>query len=847
MSLIDFLMKNNHNKRKIEQNKVYINNIPYDIENRNNREKIFFDFTLNSVFFNDNYNYEFSLKKDDISNNKSFLDVVNINQIGKNRKDEEYVYSLDHIIENKIVNNINKNEIKSQIKFAINQIHEYITQIVLFNKNIEFPDQMNISICLFNEEKIMEDYNNLGMYIESNFNHFKDVLYVPDLFIDKAFLLMNNTGYLVLNWIINKKDISIEDNISKDKIDNYFSKVKSFLEKDSSLDSNYKKKLPSSFMLPIHLNLESDVQHLIRHKRNNNLIDFILDIKLEQINKFYYFNPKTNSKLNNTRDITLENLNELYQGITNTFLEVFFKGLSISNDAEKKELYKSIGYQFREINYKPSETTINIIEGNKISISSTDIALVQGQHSTKGLDDILVSIKRIIDNENNLDINQKFLKDSLYKHYKSYKDIDVDVKELYNKFSDFVNNLMISFKFNGFNNDENSERFSRNNNNVKAQSKKDELLNKYKDDFKNLVLLYNEGHKTKILIQKDIFQNEIFKNNSNIFITELLTPISIKETEAIMKDFDNKLKEKLDNNNILNKLDDIKKIIYPYQKSLFSLEKVRRNHNCDEISRNYDKFKSSFFSLNKTIINNNHEELLKIIRSQKTLEEKIKLLSKLKEKHENNKNPNVYLYNTTNDLINFVSSKFIAAKEFDNDQEMMLKMSENIEKQYNEEIIKKERENNKYKIELLDAYINLVTKLKISYKSLSKNIQNMFYKDKYILIFCYNIINNIYNNKVSSNKNIINDKNFIKNINGDFYDDFIIKMYNNSIIFDDIILSFNKFLEDNIIEYQNESFEYENKNFWDFIELIKENNDSELNKYLTYSKILYDTFYIETN
>ena len=451
--------------------------------NENNREKIFCALTtgkLNNLCRNNDsgvYKLEYPVTK--ISSSKP-ADVVIIHQ----KDDMEFVVG---IIENKIVNHEERLDIV--IEDALCQVYDNYFSILKTNGcllNKANVDNIFISINCYNPDKFLSRSDNFQNYLSSDS---KDYRY-------------RFSEFGMIHLSLSFDNLSIKN--KSQFVDLFFSGLKSATLGNSKI----------AFVNPSYLKFKGDV---FCKKADPHEVD--VRVHFDGLKNLPFFNPNPVSNISNTRNYEDDKKEKLENEIFETMATLHKQTQVSSNPTSEGEAHRSLGAKSRILSYNINQTIVDFqVSGEKIInvvFVTTDMALVDGQHSSKAFIDILNTVsKEVLDQD-----GQKIIK-SVYKNNKG-QNFDFD------SFKRFCQNQTIDLSIRGFENTQNAQLAAKNQNSIRKQSKKEEVINQSRELITKLAEYWNKkSDSVKLIYNKSSYlmlENEVME--FNLKTPEILTPI----------------------------------------------------------------------------------------------------------------------------------------------------------------------------------------------------------------------------------------------------------------------------------------------------------------------------------
>lgn len=446
------MVLNNDNIKKIQQfvNSYHLNHQhsngslklypdiskKYEWDNEANIERLCFHCGPGTHFQNTNLDYEIQLEnltskhkgRSDVFIHSSFKFMSENKNINKTNiiSNKTHIFT---IVENKLCTMYD--EIEHEINEATSQINNYI-QLLDYSEKYYLNNEYYTSICIFNPIVFLSEPNNYLNYLNDKYSSQEDKF--------------NKYGLLIFSLKRNQDSNEILSNDFRDSKINV---------------------IPALIELLGNLNLRSNFAD-----KNN----FTMDVKLLELYKLPLTNINPSSEINNPREYAEDSSKTKTRknNILKTMEKLYFK-----DDATRT---RGLGAKNRELAYNINETIMynlpytdslearNLIKEEYkftfkdiLIISTTNMSLIDGQHSTKAFIDLHA-------NKNN----------DLHK-------IKIDKSQFIKKMGEYVFGL----NFKGYNETELAVDAAINQNSIKTQSRVDETLLELRERIIKLANFYN--------------------------------------------------------------------------------------------------------------------------------------------------------------------------------------------------------------------------------------------------------------------------------------------------------------------------------------------------------------------
>ncbi len=446
-----------------------------------NLEKICFSIGIGNFFKDNPFLFSEEYIEDAFSSNKPV----------------DFAYKVDYkskpkyfgFIENKILDGT----LEETVKRASKQIFEnYILPLknksksepLFFETMEERPRNFSVSICVFNPLVYLSKPDNFINYCDSRSSN-----------INKR---LSKYGFVMLTVFIDLDSINSVQGLQ--------------LEFDSLLKNA--NGISSSLVVP---NL-TVYQGYIQKDVHDSILNVNLTVKFDELLKMPYYNISSYSRITNTRDLQEDNDNidkKLGHSIIETIIRNFKrneeKGLTEHFPINISETYRSLGAKTREISFYVPQTIVvlddeeknipreQIVEhrmSQKSYYFTCNMNLIDGQHSSRHITKFLevFNTDKVLDNEYDAIVRKVF-----GKNYSSF---------YIKKFRQFLNGHHINVGIKGFSLEEVAQQAATNQNNIRKQSKINQITNKLREKILKLCEYFNHLDMTyKLKVNKSGWSN----------------------------------------------------------------------------------------------------------------------------------------------------------------------------------------------------------------------------------------------------------------------------------------------------------------------------------------------------
>ena len=457
----------------------------------NNRERILCTLTAGQmVNIKDRAKtgYSLEMKIQDGTNNK-YADLTLIHN------DDETNPKILWLNENKITDSITTLEHK--VKKGAEQLYDdHFKPLKDAGRFIETTEGNNLflSVSVFNPELFLERSDNLQNYLNST---------LTDAF--KRFKLF---GFLILTISIDSNTIRSRNDLTEIFNDMLHNKVTKHL------------KTSTSFTIPHMINLRGQITEY------EDIHEINARVQIKNLEGLPFYNANPTSQIANTRDYDAEEGESLEIKILESLLVNYASlsellkcpGSQRTHKKLKNEAYRSLGAKDRIIAYNQKQTVVILTAPQVDSIRevlyvTTDMALIDGQHSSKAFINILERIKL-----NAPDIQTQKLIDKMNK--------TVAFVAGWKDFCSFVNEHPIGISVTGFETLENAQSVAINQNSIRRQSKIAETVNAQRSTIVKLAEHWNRSNSnTKLLFNKSAYLHLVRRPEWIYLDPNILTPV----------------------------------------------------------------------------------------------------------------------------------------------------------------------------------------------------------------------------------------------------------------------------------------------------------------------------------
>ena len=454
----------------------------------------------------------FALGPGKLLQNNMFLHTEN--KIEDNTVDFAYIAPHDNksvymgLIENKQLDGT----IDNTIKVGVNQMYsQYLLNLLgkkednFFNHSDERPNNIALSICIFNPKKYLENAYNFNNYCNDE-NSTKEQR-------------MEKYGFVILTAFVNAFSIKKVEDLQR--------------EFDKFSTSNKKDNL--SYIIPDM----KIFQGYIQKDAFDSILNTNVTISFEQLSNLPFFNINTASQISNTRDFSLNNTKaeKFKQEIFKTLLTNFKASQDKKSTINLSESYRSLGAKNREVSFYIPQTIVFLDEDNKEKMHqrafylTTNMSLIDGQHSSIHLIEILKSLDN--NDFSTLDNSYKTIINKIYPRESDF---------IYEGFKNFVKSHHVNISFKGFSKEDVAQKAAANQNNIKKQTAFEKLLNNNRAKVLKVINYYNLINSSyKMTVNKSSWSNQILKGKEiKILSAEYLVNISAFWNESFFKEYEGK-------------------------------------------------------------------------------------------------------------------------------------------------------------------------------------------------------------------------------------------------------------------------------------------------------------------
>lgn len=391
------------------------------------------------------------------------------------------------ITENKILDG----NLEKTLNNALTQVFDnYITTLIqngaMFAPTKDKPKNFAVTICVFNPEVFLSNPYNFKIYCDDGESNAEQRL--------------EKYGFVIMNAFVNIDSI-------KNGANNLISQFKEFLNG----------KIHSTHLSLIAPNLVEFLGYA--QKDASDCIDNLsITTKIANLNRIPLFNHNSASKINNPRDISQESNHIFKKDILTTLLNVYKKfcdSINKNNSFEitKEECYRSLGAKAREVIYNSNQTIIILDDTRETSLQdrfkkvttyySSDISLIDGQHSTREYFNILKDFEQ--NNTHTIDLSSQNLIEEIFGNLSAFN---------YTGFVEFLREHPILLSAKGFSDMSLAQQAAKNQNNIRKQTTIEVITNHNKERSSRICNYMNSFNSNyKVLNPKSSFSHEMLKDS----------------------------------------------------------------------------------------------------------------------------------------------------------------------------------------------------------------------------------------------------------------------------------------------------------------------------------------------